>query len=190
MSTTVLARGQLAHLGRLTIHRSVFTTRFAAGCSTARCDASCCALGALVDAAERDRVLADAERVGALMTPGQDRDPAHWFARQERPDRDFPSGRASHTRAGPQGCVFLDGERRCTLHRAGLKPLVCAVFPLAVAQGVLRPEDAMPGLMRPQCCAPTPDGPLGVLEVCGAELERALGPDGVAELRRLASRPR
>ena len=49
MSTMVPATGRLAHLGRLTIHRSVFTLRFAAGCATARCQAACCALGVLVD---------------------------------------------------------------------------------------------------------------------------------------------
>jgi Fe-S-cluster containining protein len=186
MSTTMPATGRLAHLGRLTIHRSVFARRFAAGCSTARCDASCCALGVLVDAGERDRVLADAGRVRGLMTPGQDPDPAHWFAREERHDRDFPSGRASHTRAGPDGCVFLDGERRCTLHRAGLKPFFCTVFPLTVAEGVLLVEEDAQGLTHRRCCAAAPGGPLTVFDVCPAELEHALGPEGTADLRRLA----
>jgi hypothetical protein len=189
MSTTVTARGRLSHLGRLTVHRSVFAGRFATGCDTARCDASCCALGALVDAAERDRVLAEAERVRALMTDDQDHEPAHWFAAQEHHDRDFPSGRASHTRAGPRGCVFLDAERRCTLHRAGLKPFLCTVFPLAAAEGVLRVESATPGLTRRQCCALEPGGPLTVFDVCAAELEHALGAEGAAELRRLAAPP-
>lgn len=187
MSTTVPATGRLAHLGRLTIHRSVFTARFAGGCATGRCDAACCALGVLLDVGERDRVLADAERVGALMTPGQDRDPSHWFARQERHDRDFPSGRASHTRAGRDGCVFLDGERRCTLHRAGLKPFFCTLFPLTVAEGVLLVEAETEGLTHRSCCAAGPDGPLTVFDVCPTELEYALGPDGVADLRRLVA---
>src|SRR5262245_40582325 len=135
MSTIMPASGRLRHLGQLTVHRSVFAGRFPAGCATSRCDASCCALGVLMDVAERDRILAEAARVQALMTPGQDPDPTHWFSRDEFADRDFPSGRASHTRAGVDGCVFLDAERRCTLHRAGLKPFFCTVFPLTIADG-------------------------------------------------------
>lgn len=185
MRPTVPATGCLAHLGRLTIHRSLLARRFAAECSTARCDASCCALGVLVDAGERDRVLAAADRVRDLMTPGQDPDPAHWFARDELHDRDFPSGRASHTRAGRDGCVFLDGERRCTLHRAGIKPFFCRVFPLTVIGGALLLEEDGRGLTRRECCAATPGGPLTVLDACPAEVEHALGADGAADLRRL-----
>jgi hypothetical protein len=195
MSATLPATGRLAHLGRLTIHRSVLTRRFAAGCATGRCDAACCALGVLVDVRERDRVLAHAELVGRLMTPGQDRDPAHWFAREERADRDFPSGRATHTRAGRSGCVFLDADRRCTLHRASaaaggveLKPFFCTVFPLTLADGVLLLEEDGGAFGRPECCGSAAFGPLTVFDVCAAELDHALGPDGVAALRDLAAR--
>lgn len=185
------ASGRLRHLGQLTIHRSIFAQRFAADCATSRCDASCCALGVLVDAGERDRILAEAERVRGLMTPEQDHDATHWFAREERKDRDFPSGRASHTRAGREGCVFLDAERRCTLHRAGLKPFFCTIFPLTVADAVLLLEAETDGLSRATCCAPVPQGPLTVFDVCAFELDHALGLDGVTTLRRLASeRPR
>lgn len=192
MSTTVRATGRLAHLGRLTIHRSMFARRFAAGCATGRCEAACCVLGVLVDVAERDRVLAHADLVARLMTPEQEHDPARWFAREDRHDRDFPSGRASHTRAGPGGCVFLDAERRCVLHKASLaagggldlKPFFCRVFPLTVAEGVLRVDDLGP--VRPErCCGAAPGGPLTVFDVCGPELEHALGADGAASLRRL-----
>jgi hypothetical protein len=184
------ATGRLGHLGRLTVHRSLFALRFAAGCATRRCEAACCVLGVLVDSAERDRVLAHAGLVAGCMTPEQDRDPAHWFAREERLDRDFPSGRATHTRAGAGGCVFLDAERRCVLQKASpaagldLKPFLCTVFPLTVAEGVLRVDDM--GASRPaHCCGATPGGPLTVFDVCGPELEHALGPDGAADLRRL-----
>jgi Fe-S-cluster containining protein len=188
MSTIVPAVGRLAYLGRVTLHRSLFTQRFESGCATSRCDATCCALGVLLDSAERDRILAEADRVRALMTPGQDHDSSHWFARGEHIDGDFPSGRATHTRAGPDGCVFLDGERRCTLHRAGLKPFFCTVFPLTVADGVLMLESDAEGLTRRACCAAVPDGPLTMFEACPAELEHALGPDGVLDLRRLIDR--
>ncbi|HEU4367709.1 MAG TPA: hypothetical protein VFV05_05700 [Methylomirabilota bacterium] len=192
MSTTVPATGRLAHLGRLTIHRSMFTRRFAAGCATGRCEAACCVLGVLVDVGERDRVLAHADLVGRLMTPEQEHDPARWFAREERHDPDFPSGRASHTRAGPDGCVFLDAERRCVLQKASqaagggldLKPLFCRVFPLTLAAGVLSVDGL--GTGRPaRCCGDTPGGPLTVFDVCATELRHALGADGAATLRRL-----
>jgi Fe-S-cluster containining protein len=186
MSTILPVAGRLGHLGRVTVHRSVFVQRFEAGCATSRCDASCCVLGVLLDVRERDRILAEAERVRTLMTPGQDHDPTHWFSREERVDRDFPSGRACHTRAGRDGCVFLDGDRRCTLHRAGLKPFFCTIFPLTVMDGVLLLEGETDGLSRPICCAPKPGGPLTVFDVCGEELEHALGPDGVVDLRSLA----
>ena len=57
MSTIMPAPGRLRHLGRLTVHRSVFAQRFATDCATSRCDASCCALGVLVDVQERDARL-------------------------------------------------------------------------------------------------------------------------------------
>jgi Fe-S-cluster containining protein len=187
MSTIVPAVGRLAYLGRLTLHRSLFTQRFESGCATSRCDATCCTLGVLLDSWERDRILAEANRVRSLMTPGQDHDPGHWFSREEHVDRDFPSGRATHTRAGRDGCVFLDGERRCTLHRAGLKPFFCTVFPLTVADGVLMLESDAEGLTRRACCAAAADGPLTMFETCPAELEHALGPEGVVDLRRLVA---
>jgi Fe-S-cluster containining protein len=190
VSATLPATGRLAHLGRLAVHRSVFTRRFAAGCATARCEAACCVLGVLVDARERDQVLAHADLVRGLMTPGQELDPTRWFARAERHDRDFPSGRATHTRAGAGGCVFLDAERRCVLQKASpaagldLKPFFCTLFPVTIAEGVLRVDDM--GTGRPaQCCGATPGGPLTIFDVYAPELEHALGPDGAADLRRL-----
>lgn len=189
MSTTLPASGRLAHLGRLTVHRSIFARRFATGCATRRCDASCCALGVLVDIREREQVLAHADLVRRLMTPGQDPDPAHWFAREERHDPDFPSGRASHTRAGPGGCVFLDAERRCSLQKASvaagvdLKPFFCTLFPITLSGGVLLVQEETDGFTQAPCCGPQHGGPLTVFDVCAAELEHALGADGLATLR-------
>ena len=195
MSATLPATGRLAHLGRLTVHRSVFTRRFGAGCATARCEAACCVLGVLVDAREREQVLAHADLVRGLMTPGQELDPTRWFAHAERPDSDFPSGRATHTRAGAGGCVFLDAERRCVLQRASpaaghdLKPFFCTIFPVTIAAGVLRVDDM--GTGRPaQCCGATPGGPLTIFDVYAPELEHALGPDGAGDLRRLVEAAR
>ena len=192
--TVVPATGRLAHLGRLTVHRSIFTLRFAAGYATRRCEASCCVLGVLVDVRERDRILAHADLVRQQMTPGQDPDPTQWFAPEERREPDFPSGRATHTRAGTGGCVFLDAERRCVLQKASLaagdglnlKPFFCTVFPLTVSQGVLRVDDEDERLRRAPCCGTRAGGPQTVFDVCAAELEHMLGADGVADLRRLA----
>ena len=136
-------------------------------------------------------MLAHADLVRGVMTPGQATDPTAWFAREERVDRDFPSGRATHTRAGPDGCVFLDADRRCTLQKASLaagggldlKPFFCRVYPLTLSGGVLLVEDGIENLREAPCCGSAPGGSLTVFDVCLPELEHALGADGVAELR-------
>lgn len=194
MSATLPPSGRLVHLPRLTVDRNIFDLRFGRGCATRHCDATCCATGVTLDVRERDRVLAHAELVQRAMSPGQDPDPAHWFAAEEVEDADFPSGRATHTRAGATGCVFLDAERRCVLQKASLaagggldlKPFFCTAFPITLAGGVLLVDDEEIR-QRARCCASTADGPLTVFDVCAMELEFMLGSEGVAALRRLAA---
>jgi Fe-S-cluster containining protein len=194
VSGTLPVNGRLAHLGRLTVDPSLLERRFAAGCATRRCDGSCCFGGVSLDVIERDRVLAHADLVRRVMTRGQDTDPAHWFQPQERVDPDFPSGRATHTGVGAKGCVFLDGNRRCSLQKASLaagngldlKPFLCRWFPIMVSGGILLVDDDADDLGRTQCCGAKAGGPLTIFEVCATELEHALGADGVVSLRRLA----
>lgn len=193
MSDTLPATGRLTHLPHLEVDRTIFELRFKRGCATRQCDATCCATGVSLDLGERDRVLAHADLVRRAMTPGQDQDPAHWFADEEFDDTDFPSGRATHTRVNGAGCVFLDADRRCVLQKASqaagngldLKPFFCTSFPLTLSHGVLVVDDEEMR-QRSRCCACTADGPLTVFDVCGMELAYMLGGEGVAALRRLA----
>ncbi|MGH7391492.1 MAG: hypothetical protein ACREM3_18835, partial [Candidatus Rokuibacteriota bacterium] len=195
MSDALPPTGRLAYLPGLTVDRNLFELRFERGCATWRCDATCCATGVSLDVRERDRVLAHADLVRGAMSPGQDPDPAHWFAAEEFDDADFPSGRATHTRAGATGCAFLDAERRCVLQKASLaagggldlKPFFCTAFPITLSHGVLLVDDEEIRL-RPRCCGSTGDGPLTVLDVCSMELEYMLGGEGVAALRLIGRR--
>jgi Fe-S-cluster containining protein len=162
--------------------------RFAAGCDTRRCNAACCRTGVWLDVAERDRILAHAERVRRVMERGQPRDTRRWFSRRSVTDADFPSGRAVHTRVVNGGCVFLDGEGRCVLQKASaagprLKPFFCAAFPITIDQGVLTLDDHE-HRSRPECCASRRDGPLTVFDVCRQELRHTLGAAELASLRR------
>lgn len=193
MSDTLPATGRVAYLPRLAVDHNIFELRFGRGCATRQCDATCCSTGVSLDVRERDRVLAHVDLVRRVMSPGQDPDPAHWFADEEFDDADFPSGRATHTRVNGTGCVFLDADRRCVLQKASLaagngldlKPFFCTAFPMTLSHGVLVVDDEEIR-QRSCCCACTADGPLTVFDVCGTELTYMLGGEGVAALRRLA----
>lgn len=190
----VLRPATLPHFAALAVSPRLLEGRFARGCRTDRCDATCCQSGVLVDVRERDRVLAHVALVQAVMDPDQERDPGRWFEAKERPDPDFPSGRAVGTRVADGHCVFLDRGRRCVLQRAtlaagrgdlDLKPFFCTAFPVTIVESTLTIDDA-DFTDRPSCCSTVPDGELTVFDVCGRELADVLGPDGVRALRALA----
>jgi Fe-S-cluster containining protein len=180
------------------VNPNLFETRFVAGCDTRRCNAVCCEEGTTVDVIERDRILAHAEMVKQWMSPGQDKDTAHWFEDREAEDRDFVSGRAAYTMANDHGCVFLDADRRCVLQRASeasgvgvsLKPFFCSAFPVVIDKNVLGYDPLLSLAEAPQCCAHDPAGPLTMFDVCATELEYVVGAAGVEELRRLAEEHR
>ena len=160
----------------------MLAARFAAGASTRHCDGQCCQRGVSVDLAERDVVLAHATRIQRAMPADRPRDPRAWFDAAPRRDADFPSGGAVRTALHGDACVFLDGRRRCVLHRVAeeLKPFRCRAFPLTIERGVasLDPD----GALRPlQCCGTAAGGPSRVVDVCPDELKLVLGPRGSAE---------
>ncbi len=177
------------------MNRSVLETRYAPGCSTSGCDGACCRLGVLVDVAQRDQILAHAELIQRAMDASQDRDPARWFEGEEATDPDFPSGRVIATRVRENRCVFLDSARRCALQTAtiaaarpglDLKPFFCTAFPVTITAGTLW-IDELCLEMSTRCCGPAESGPLGVLDVCQAELRHVLGAAGLGELRLLVA---
>ena len=193
-SRVVLRRHHLSHLPRLAVDRSILETRYAPGSSPGHCNGKCCRSGVKVDVAHRDLILAHADEIRRAMDPGQNRDVAGWFEETETTDADFPSGRCVGTQVTSTGCVFLDSARRCVLQtvtitaaRSGfdLKPFFCSAFPITIAAGALWIDemclDAPAG-----CCRPAPDGALGVLDVCKAELRHVLGTEGLEELRVVA----
>jgi hypothetical protein len=175
------------------LNRSVLESRYATECSTAACDGGCCRLGVLVDAAQRDEILAHVDLIQRAMDDGQERDPTRWFEAQELEDPDFPSGRAVGTQVSDGRCVFLDSARRCALQTAtiaaarpglDLKPFFCTAFPVTIAAGTLWIDELC--LEMPlRCCRPVDAGPLDVVDVCEFELRHVLGTPGLEELRLL-----
>jgi Fe-S-cluster containining protein len=151
----------------------------------ARLDA-CCQYGADVDLFERDKILARAGELKAILRP-EVRDVA-WFETEVEPDADQPSGGLVRTAVhGEHGCVFLQHDKRgCAIHRAsiehgwdfrGTKPHVCRLFPLTYTTDEIMISDDY----IDYSCAYVADAPtlyrgardlLG--ELFGAELVRAL----------------
>jgi Fe-S-cluster containining protein len=189
----VLRRHQLSHLPDLEVNGSIFDTRYVPGSSPGHCVGTCCQSGVKVDVAQRDQILAHADLIRRAMGPGQEHDASAWFEDSEVPDTDFPSGRCVGTRVRADGCVFLDGARRCVLQtvtiataRPGfdLKPFFCSAFPITIANGTLWIDEMC--LDAPDgCCRPTAGGALDVLDVCEVELRHTLGTEGLEELRQV-----
>lgn len=186
----------LQHRRELRVDPLLSERRFADGCTTASCDATCCLAGVQVDVTERDRILSHAALVQRSMDPSQDHDPAHWFEVDEVADTDMPSGRAVGTVVRDGACVFLNGARRCVLQlassamaadAASLKPFFCWAFPLTIFDGTLTLDTEL--ATRRVCCGPVPDGPLSLLDVCATELDYVLGDGGSRALRARVSGP-
>lgn len=113
---------------------------------------ACCQYGADTDLGERDRILAERERLSPMLD--SDRRAAAWFLDEFTPDPEFPSGGSVRTNVVGGACVFLAhrafagpwGARGCALHGYALqqgllpvrlKPHVCSLYPLTFAEGVL-----------------------------------------------------
>lgn len=190
-ASATLRRHKLAHVPVLQVDCGLFQKRFASQCRTDQCKAACCTGGVWVDVEERDRILKNAGHVRTMMDAGQEQDPARWFDAGDVADPDFPSGRAAGTQVVNGRCVFLDEAGRCTLQRAeaggnvNLKPFFCRIFPLTLEYGVLTLDEMAAD--QTQCCAVSPTGPSTIFDVCAAELDQMLGPDGVEELRQLGT---
>lgn len=142
----------VSHARFLRVDPRIFTRTIAADCMTHACamqpsaDATpgptrldaCCQYGADVDLSERDRIMARASELRALLR-AEVRDRA-WFTEEVTIDPEFPSGGNVRTVPVHDGCVFLQHDARgCAIHRAalengwdfrGTKPHVCRLFPL------------------------------------------------------------
>jgi len=179
----------LSHVSELRVDPAVLEARFAAGCSTAHCNAGCCRAGVDADVVERDRILAHAGLIQRHMDPQQEADPASWFDAEAFADADMPSGFAVTTKVRHGACVFLNRESRCVLQIASaeagdgtdLKPFFCHAYPLTLDEGMLTLDPHL--ATRPECCAQTSGGGATVFEACATELRFMLGEHGVRALR-------
>ena len=189
----VLRTHRLKHVRALRVGEGILSKKFAAGCSMAACNATCCQGGVTLDVAERDVILAHADLIVRHMEPDQELDPAAWFVDNVVNDLDFPSGIAVGTEVTDRGCVFLDAAGRCVLQKAAmaenmpkfsLKPFFCVAFPITIEHGVLD-TDEPDYTEQPHCCRVVESGILSPVEVCAEELEFMLGRVGFLELRSL-----
>ena len=194
-TTAIIHNHKLTHFAKLRVDDAIFEARFAKTCSVSNCNATCCQSGVWVDLAERDKILENAQLVQRHMEPHQDKDPSRWFDEDQYPDADLPSGFVIGTQERDYGCVFLDSRGRCVLQKAAieekmdpyaLKPFFCVAFPIAIENSVLI-IDEEECLTRPECCAETLEGSRTIFEVYPQELEFVLGPEGLKELRQLAT---
>lgn len=138
----------------------IFTQGFVEYCDISKCSGGCCHSGVYADLGERERILAHAEKIAAVMYPSQPKSPEAWFDGEVIDDTDFPSGKAegtaTHSRNGglsgfDEGCVFLDDRHFCSLqvaaadaglHRWAWKPDYCILFPITVVEKVITYDDS------------------------------------------------
>jgi len=190
-SIGTLTRHSLPQFRSLEVGRSILECKMAAACDSNKCTSQCCGTGVYADKAERDRILAHAREVIAIMDDDQPHDPADWFDAEEVHDEDFPSKTAIGTQVFARGCIFLNKQGRCVLQKANLegrtpvlKPFYCTAFPITVDHGMLMMDlDNVEGTKL--CCQPSEGGTRSVLEVFAYEIEHTVGADGAAELRAL-----
>ena len=123
---------------------AIFTRRYFGHCmSCTFCGDWCCSHGVDVSVAERDRILARAGEIEAVVGIPRSR----WFIDRITEDADFPGGAATRTAVIDGACVFLQrAGRGCTLHALALaagedyhaiKPMVSTLFPVTFGDGAL-----------------------------------------------------
>jgi hypothetical protein len=172
------------------IAAELFTTGYRGGAGPCQCNAQCCARGAYVDVAERDRILAHAALIAPHLDETQTRDAERWFEAEEKLDADFPSGRCAGTAMVNGKCALLDRSGYCSaqvaanaagMHKWALKPLYCALFPIEVIGGVIRFDARLQN--ERACCSVQPAFDVPLFEACREELVRLVGEDGFAQMR-------
>jgi hypothetical protein len=147
------------------------------------CHDACCQYGVDLSIVERDRILADADRLEPFV--GRPRD--QWFEPLHTVDADFPGGAATRTTVVDGRCVFRQrGARGCSLHAFSLaqgedyhrlKPMVSALFPVTFGDGALFcSEELVEGSLV--CVG---DGPTAY-DMAREELAYYFGAELVAEL--------
>lgn len=167
---------------------AIFRRRYFGRCLQCTfCGDACCQHGVDVSVAERDRILAHADELEAVV--GRPR--TEWFRHDLVADADFAGGAATRTSVVDGGCVFLRKDARgCALHAYALgrgrdyhevKPMVSALFPVTFGEGSLFcSEELVDGSLICAGAGPT------AYEMARAELSYYFGAALVAELDALA----
>jgi Fe-S-cluster containining protein len=148
----------LAHPKFKRAETGVFTHKIVDDCMSHRCAMhatgsekldACCQHGCDVDLHERDKILAHAGDIRAVMNVD-----GPWFHDSLEMDPDTPSGAFVRTRKHDGVCIFLAvdgvGQRGCAIHRAAveqgwswraIKPAVCQLFPLTYTSDAIVVSD-------------------------------------------------
>jgi len=186
-----LTKHELHHIPALKIDPIIFQRRMVKGCSSFKCDATCCKFGVWADMKERDRILEHKDLIIRYMEDHQPKDPGSWFDDTVEDDPDFPSAKAVGTQAHERGCVFLLKDGKCVLQVAAtregmdkyaIKPFYCVAYPVVVAQGELTLDDPSHA-NRPECCSYVNEGEERGIEVFREEFKFVLGEQGLRELK-------
>ena len=168
----------------------LFSRGYAQGDGPCHCSSHCCARGAYVDLAERERILQRAELIKPHLDATQNRDESSWFEKETTLDADYASGSCVGTAVIADKCALLDGQGRCSLQvasmaagddRWALKPFYCVLFPLEVIAGEIRFNPAQQG--RRACCSVRSEFQQPLFEACRDELVYLLGEAGFAVLQ-------
>lgn len=120
----------------------IFTIRYFTYCMQCTfCNDHCCSYGVSASVLDIERILARADALEAYVGVQQD----GWFEQEWEEEPDYPGGFSRRTVVTERGCIFLNPRGRgCMLHAYALehgmdyhelKPIICAVFPCAVAEG-------------------------------------------------------
>lgn len=139
----------------LKIDPVIFTQGFVPGCDIGICGGQCCDWGVYMDRDFRPVIMKHEFEIKEQMDEYQPKDSENWFEKELEEDSDFPSGFAIGTEVyinskGNKQCVFKDKNNFCTLqvlamkkglHKWGIKPKYCIMYPLTVIENVLTYDD-------------------------------------------------
>ena len=139
----------------LKIDPLIFTQGFVPSCDVGICAGECCDWGVYMDLNFKDVILHHKDDIIDIMDEDQIKDPDKWFDNEIEKDADFPTGLSVGTDVyinskGNEQCVFKDNNNFCSLqnaaikksmHKWGIKPKYCIMYPLTIVNGILTYDD-------------------------------------------------
>lgn len=139
----------------LKIDPIIFTQGFVPGCDISICAGECCDWGVYMDLKFKDVIMYHKDDIIDVMDDGQIIDTNQWFENEIEKDADFPTGFSIGTGVyvtseNKEQCVFKDKNNFCSIqnaaikkgmHRWGIKPKYCIMYPLTIINGILTYDD-------------------------------------------------